>query len=153
MGYQSCSQLHYDKPSHTLPYIKAETCYICCHLLKHLSCQMQLQEEAQSKVLKAFKAALRYMDEQTLQSHMAMHLQLQPSTKEEDVDAQGASTSLQAPQALSCPRKPRSRRCPRPASAASLGLPREPSVSRPVSAPAQRSGQPCPLVVATCCCL
>ena len=101
---------------------------------------MQLQEEARSKVLKAFKAALRYMDEATLQSHVAMHLHLQPSTEREDVEEQGVSTSLQAPQALSCPRKPRTRRCPRPASAASLGLAREPSLHRPVSAPAERSG-------------
>ena len=102
---------------------------------------MQLQQEARSKVLKAFKAALRYMDEESLQSHVAMYLQLQPSTEEEDVEAQ--CSGLQAPQALSCPRKPRTRRCPRPASAASLGLAREVALNRPVSAPAERSGQHC----------
>lgn len=107
-----------------------------------------MQEVARSKVLKAFRAALRYMDEATLQASVAVHLQLQPSPNKEEAqaeaeaaEAQCAGPSLQAPQALSCPRRPRTRRCPRPASAALQGLARQPSLGRPVSAPAECPGQ------------
>ena len=81
------------------------------------------------------------MDEETLQAHMAMHLQLPHSQQLEVVDPESTGVSLQAPQAMSCPRKPRSRRCPRPASATFQGMTRVPTVSRPASAPAECSGQ------------
>ncbi|DBA98112.1 hypothetical protein WJX77_004739 [Trebouxia sp. C0004] len=108
----------------------------------------QMQEAARVKVMRAFKSALRYMDEDTLMSKVANHLQLQESPCEIPQAAQLSDGSLQAPQILSCPKKARSRRFHRPASAASQGISRVPSqggatmpsMNRPVSAPAERSG-------------
>ncbi len=109
---------------------------------------MQMQEAARVKVMRAFKSALRYMDEDTLMSKVAEHLQLQASPCEIPQPAPLSDASLQAPQIFSCPKKARSRRCRRPASAASQGMSRVPSqgipsMHRPLSAPAERSGAHC----------
>ncbi|KAL0034945.1 hypothetical protein WJX79_001871 [Trebouxia sp. C0005] len=105
----------------------------------------QMQEAARVKVMRAFKSALRYMDEDTLMSKVADHLQLQASPCEIPQAALLSDGSLQAPQIFSCPKKARSRRCRRPASAASWDMSVVPSqgmssINRPVSAPAERSG-------------
>jgi len=112
---------------------------------------MQMQEAARVKVMRAFKSALRYMDEDTLMSKVADHLRLQASPCEIPQVAPLSDGSLQAPQIFSCPKKARSRRCRRPASAASQGMSRVPSqggatmpsMNRPLSAPAERSGAHC----------
>lgn len=108
----------------------------------------QMQEAARDKVMRAFKSALRYMDEDTLMSKVADHLQLQASPCEIPQAAPLSDGSLQAPQSFFCPKKARSRRCRRPASAASQGMCRVPSqgvpsMGRPLSAPAERSGSHC----------
>lgn len=108
----------------------------------------QMQEAARVKVMRAFKSALRYMDEDTLMSKVADHLQLQASPCEIPQAALLSDGSLQAPQIFSCPKKARSRRCRRPASAASWDMSVVPSqgmssINRPVSAPAERSGAHC----------
>ncbi len=106
---------------------------------------LQMQEAARVKVMRAFKSALRFMDEDTLMYKVADHLQLQVSPCEIPQAALLSEGSLQAPQIFSCPKKARSRRCRRPASAASQGISRVPSqgmpsMHRPLSAPAERSG-------------
>lgn len=113
----------------------------------HIGC-MQLQDAARVKVLKAFQSALGYMDEDTLLAKIADHLQLQSSPQQRPPAAEQPASDLQAPHMFSCPRKARSRRCRRPASAAAHDIARQPSqgntgvpsLSRPVSAPAERSG-------------
>ncbi len=115
--------------------------------LQNAACT-QMQEAARDKVMRAFKSALRYMDEDTLMFKVADHLQLQASPCEMPQAAPLSDGSLQAPQIFSCPKKARSRRCRRPASAASQGMSRVPSqgvpsMNRPLSAPAERSGAHC----------
>ena len=101
---------------------------------------MQVQEAARAKVVRAFKIALHHMDEETLMTKMAASLQLVLSPQQEATVAADQHSGLQAPQTLHCPKKARSSRCRRPASAASQGMAKLPSLSRPLSAPAERSG-------------
>ena len=118
---------------------------------------MQMQEAARVKVMRVFKSALRYMDEDMLMSQVADHLQLQASPCEIPQAAPLSDASLQAPQIFSCPKKARSRRCRRPASAASQGMSRVPSqgmpsMHRPLSAPAERSGAHYGFLAYSCLC-
>ena len=101
---------------------------------------MQVQEAARAKVVRAFKIALHHMDEETLMTKMAASLQLALSPQQEATVAADHHSGLQAPQTLHCPKKARSSRCRRPASAATQGMAKLPSLSRPLSAPAERSG-------------